>query len=208
MKFNCIHCGQSLEADSDMAGTSVTCPACSKDIMVPIPKDQPIKIGKPAPPSVPPTAVPDVSPLNTGLQPRSYFGTATMLFGVTSLPFALGVGFLMSLQTDTPFGEMLVESIIAGLMFGLLFGLIMAVFMKGDTITVTVRDKDDFVTRINVAMSQIGFNPETASGNFLTFKPSFQAGLMVGWFSVAIHGSKATIVGPSMYLKKIQKRLA
>jgi len=207
MKFNCIHCGQSLDADSDMAGTSVTCPACSKDIMVPVPKDQPIKIGRSAPPPVPPAVVPDASPLNTGLQPRSFFGTASMLFGVTSLPFALGSGFLMSLQTGTPFGKMLTVSIPAGLMFGLLFGLIMAAFMKGDTITVTVRDKDDFVTRINVAMSQIGFNPATASGNFLTFKPSFQAGLMAGRFSVAIQGGKATIVGPSMYLKKIKKRL-
>ncbi len=92
-------------------------------------------------------------------------------------------------------------------MFGLLFGLTMAAFLKGVTITVNVRDKDEFVSQINVAMSQIGFNPATASGNFLTFKPSFQAGLLSGNFSVAIQGNKATIVGPGMYVKKLQKCL-
>jgi len=207
MKFSCIHCGQSLDADSDMAGTLVTCPTCSSNITAPVPKDQPIKIGRFAPPPVPPAVVTDASPLNTGLQPRSYFGTASMLFGVTSLPFALGFGFLMSLQTGTPFGRMLTVSIPAGLMFGLLFGLIMAAFLKGRTVTVSVCDRDDFFSRINVAMSQIGFNPATDSGNFLTFKPSFQAGLMSGRFSVVIQGEKATIVGPSMHLKKIEKRL-
>ena len=127
MKFNCIHCEQSLDADSDMAGTSVTCPACSKNITVPVPKDQPIKIGRFAPPPVPPAAVTDASPLNTGLQPRSYFGTASMLFGVTSLPFALGFGFLMSLQTGTPFGSLRYPSLPASC---LVFSGIMAAFLK------------------------------------------------------------------------------
>ena len=207
MKFNCIHCGQSLEADSDMAGASVTCPACSKDMTVPVTKDQPIRVQRTTPLPIPQPPLPETSPLNTGLQPRSFFGTASMLFGVTSLPFALLFGFLMSLQTGVPFGRILTISIPAGLVFGLLFGLVMAAFLKGDTFTVNIRNRDDFVSRINVAMSQIGFNPATASANFLTFKPSFQAGLMSGRFSVVIQGSKATIVGPSMHLKKIQKRL-
>ena len=129
-----------------------------------------------------------------------------MIFGVTSPLFALGFDFLMSLQTGVPFGRMLTISIPTGFMFGLLFGLIMAAFLKADTITVNIRDRDDFVSRINVAMSQIGFYPETGSGNFLIFKPSFWAGLMSGRFSIVIQGSKATIVGPSKYLKNIQKR--
>lgn len=207
MKFECNHCGQSLEADSDMAGTSEACPTCSKEVRVPIPKDQPIRVQRATPPLVPPQPVSHASPLNTGLQPRSYLGTASMIFGVTALPFALLAGWLMSSGTGTPFGAVLVFTIPGGLMFGLLFGLTMAAFLKGVTITVNVRDKDEFVSQINVAMSQIGFNPATASGNFLTFKPSFQAGLLSGNFSVAIQGNKATIVGPGMYVKKLQKCL-
>jgi hypothetical protein len=143
----------------------------------------------------------------TGLQPRSYLGTASMLFAVTALPFALGFAFLMSFLTDIPFGRMLTLSIPGGLVFGFIFGLIMAAFLRGTTIAVNVRDRDEFVSRINVAMSELGFNPATASGNFLTFKPSFQAGLMSGMFSVVIQGSKATIVGPIMHANKLQKRL-
>lgn len=146
-------------------------------------------------------------PLNTTLQPRSYFGTASMFFGVTALPFGLGFGWLMSVQSGTPFGTMLKGTIPLGLMFGILFGLTMAAFFKGATIALTVRDKDEFVSQINIAMSQIGFNPATTSGNFLSFKPSFQAGLMSGKFSVVIHGTKATIVGPSLFVRKLQKRL-
>lgn len=35
IRFNCPHCSQSLEAEDDMAGMSLDCPACSKHISVP-----------------------------------------------------------------------------------------------------------------------------------------------------------------------------
>ena len=35
--FNCPHCAQSLEAPKDMAGSSISCPACHKQITVPNP---------------------------------------------------------------------------------------------------------------------------------------------------------------------------
>ncbi len=207
MKFNCIHCGQSLEADSDMAGSSVACPACSKNITVPVPKEQPIKVPRATPPPVPHQPASDPPPLNTGLQFRSYFGTAAIIFGETAPLFALLAGLVLSAETGTSFGAMLEQAIPAGIMFGLFFGLIAAHFLKSVTITVPVRDRDEFVSRIYVAMSQIGYNAATASGNFLTFKPSFFAGLASGRFCVVIQGNQATIVGPSIYLKKIQKRL-
>jgi len=191
-----------------MAGTSVACPVCSQNITVPVPRDQPIALPRAMPPPVPRRPALDNSPLNTGLQPRSYFGTASVLFGVTALPFGLLMGWIMSAQTGTTFGEMLIITIPGGLLFGLLFGFIMAAFLKGSTITVTVGDRDDLITRINVAMSQIGYNPATESANFLTFRPSFQAGLLAGRFSVVIQGNSATIVGPSAYIKKLAKRLA
>jgi len=36
-KFSCPHCQQSLEAESDMAGQNLECPACNKAITVPAP---------------------------------------------------------------------------------------------------------------------------------------------------------------------------
>ncbi len=35
VKFNCPHCNQHLEADPTMAGTSGSCPACAKDVVIP-----------------------------------------------------------------------------------------------------------------------------------------------------------------------------
>jgi DNA-directed RNA polymerase subunit RPC12/RpoP len=34
-KFNCPHCGQSLEAPEDMLGETITCPACTGSIVLP-----------------------------------------------------------------------------------------------------------------------------------------------------------------------------
>jgi hypothetical protein len=36
IRFTCQHCGQSLEAQADMAGDSIDCPTCHKLIAVPI----------------------------------------------------------------------------------------------------------------------------------------------------------------------------
>jgi membrane protein YdbS with pleckstrin-like domain/DNA-directed RNA polymerase subunit RPC12/RpoP len=44
-KFNCPHCGQSLEAPEDMGGQSIDCPSCSKPLVIPAPA---------APPATPP----------------------------------------------------------------------------------------------------------------------------------------------------------
>ncbi len=38
INFDCPHCGQNLDAEEDMAGWSIDCPACSKKIKVPIPE--------------------------------------------------------------------------------------------------------------------------------------------------------------------------
>jgi len=206
MKFKCIHCGQSLEADSDMAGITVECPACSKEVRVPILKDQPIKVQRPKPPPVPPQPVSDATLIETGLQPRSYFVVAAMIFGVIALPYTLLMVWFRPAWEGISFGTNLIMTIPEGLMFGIVFGLVGAAFLKGATITVNVGDRDEFISRVNVAMSQIGFYPDTASGNFFTFKHSL-SGFISGKLSVVIKENKATIVGPAMHVKKLKKRL-
>lgn len=146
--------------------------------------------------------------INTRLQPRSFLGTATMIFGVTALPFALGTALLMSLESEESFGKLLVVTIPVGLIFGILFDLAMAVFFKGVTITVNFSNREKFVALINVAISQIGYNPTTSSINFLNFKPSFSAGLMTGKTSVILESNKATIIGPSIYINKLKRHMA
>ena len=40
IRFSCQHCGQSLEAPTDMAGTVVDCPGCKRPITVPAPEPE------------------------------------------------------------------------------------------------------------------------------------------------------------------------
>ena len=141
-------------------------------------------------------------------EPRSYAGTAIMLGAITALPFAILWSWMFAAMQERSFGEILPFGLGAGLFFGLFFGLTMAVFLKGETATVEVRDAKGFISRLNVAMSQLGYNPATQTEDFLTYKPSFQAGLAGGRLSVQLQEGQAVIVGPRMYVKKLLKRLA
>jgi len=49
IKFACPYCSQSLEAPSDMAGETLSCPACQKQITVPRPTRPPATIQRPHP---------------------------------------------------------------------------------------------------------------------------------------------------------------
>jgi hypothetical protein len=141
-------------------------------------------------------------------EPRSYAGTAIMLGAITALPFAILWSWLFAAMQQRSFGEILSFGIGAGLFFGLFFGLTMAFFLKGETATVEVRDAKGFVSRLNVAMSQLGYNPATQTEDFFTYKPSFQAGFTAGRISVQFQDGQAVVVGPKMYVKKLLKRLA
>ncbi len=132
--------------------------------------------------------------------PRSYFSTFCLIFSVTALPFAI----LMALITGTP----IYVNVLSGFTFGLLFGLIMSALIRGETMSVTFTERQEFLGRLNTRLAEIGYNPDTQTDTFLTFKPSFQAGLLAGKISVQINDSSAIIVGPKMYLKKLMKYLS
>jgi len=141
-------------------------------------------------------------------EPRSYIGTAIMLGVITALPFAIGWSWLFASMQQRPFGEILPFGMGAGFFFGLFFGLTMAFFLKGETTIIKIADKRGFVSQLNVAMSQLGYNPATQADDFFTYKPSFQAGLAAGRISVQLTGGQAVVVGPKMYIRKLLKRLA
>src|SRR5207248_10142006 len=92
-------------------------------------------------------------------EPRSFAGTALMIGGITSLPFAILWSGLFAAMQHQSFGDILPFGLGAGLFFGVFFGLAMAFFLKGETVAVEVRDKKAFISRLNVAMSQLGYNP-------------------------------------------------
>ena len=132
---------------------------------------------------------------------RNYAAALTgPAFGIL---FSVGV----ALTEQRSVGQVLPVGLVAGVFFGVFFGLTMAFFLKGETTRMEATDKNTFVARLNVATSQLGYYPATQSEDFLTYKPSFQAGLAAGRISVQWHEGQAVIVGPKMYVKKLLKRL-
>jgi hypothetical protein len=141
-------------------------------------------------------------------EPRSYAGTATLLGAVTGLPFTVLYAWLVGALLQRPFGEMLPCGLGAGVFFGVSFGLVMARCFKGETATVKVAEPKGFVQRLNVALAQLGYHPATQAEDFLTYRPSVQAGLAAGRVSVQLRDGQAVIVGPKLYVEKLLTRLA
>lgn len=130
-----------------------------------------------------------------------------MLGSITALPFGILWSWLFSFLQQRPFGEILPFGLGAGLFFGLFFSLAMAFFLKGETATVEIADKKEFISWLNVALSELGYYPTTQFEDLLTYKPSFQAGLAAGRISVQLRDGRAVVVGPKMYVKKLLMRL-
>lgn len=134
------------------------------------------------------------------MKTRGYFATVINLFVFTSLPFSI----LMAIFSGTPIGS----TLIPGVVFGLIFGFIGALFLKGDKITIPLDNKDKTISKVNIRLAEIGYHPETQTENFLTFKPSFQAGLLAGKISIQVEVNSLTIIGPRIYLKKLIKEVS
>ncbi|MCC7138005.1 MAG: hypothetical protein IT460_06200 [Planctomycetes bacterium] len=115
--------------------------------------------------------------------------------------------WLSAVIQQRSFGEFLPFGLVAGVVFGLVFGLTMARLFKSETATVEVADRKRFVSALNVATAQLGYNPASRSEDFFTYKPSFQAGWAAGRISVQIGEQRAVIVGPKMYVQKQLGRL-
>jgi len=141
-------------------------------------------------------------------EPRGFAGTAVMVAAVTALPFAILWSWLFAAMQQRTFAEILPFGLGAGFFGGVFFGLAMAFFIRAETVTVTIQDMAAFVSRLNVAASQLGFFPASQTADFFTYKPSFQAGLLAGRISVQIDDTEATTVGPRIYVARLQKKLS
>jgi hypothetical protein len=141
------------------------------------------------------------------LSPRSYGGTAIMIGGLSALPYGLLSSWFLAVSQQRPLAETLTAGLGIGMLFGVLFGLAMAFFFQGTTATLGIHNKEVFRARVNVATSELGYFPATQSPDFLTYKPSWQAGLAVGRISIQLEGDRAVVVGPKTYVKDLLKRL-
>jgi hypothetical protein len=140
-------------------------------------------------------------------EPRSYIGTAFLLGGVTLLPVALGWSWFMAVALTRPFGEIFPFGLCFGILTSFSSGIIGGFYLKGETATIEVTDRKAFIAQLNVATSQLGYNPATQTDDFFTYKPSFQAGLAGGRISVQLQPEQAFVVGSKMYVKKLVQRL-
>lgn len=138
----------------------------------------------------------------------NFLRTFLILFLITAVLWALLWSLLFSAIIGKEFSQVLPVGIWSGIAFGLIFSFIMSFFMKSATISLTSRDKEEFLARLNIALAEIGYHPESQAEGFLIYKPSVQAGLLAGKISIQIGDSSLTIIGPNTYIKKLQKKLS
>lgn len=102
------------------------------------------------------------------MEHRGFWGTFVTVAAIAALPFALLSSLYFSLMMGLEFGAALRAGIWAGNAYGLLFGFVMAFFMKAVTISVTYEDKRAFLARLNVALAEIDYHPESQTESFTT----------------------------------------
>jgi hypothetical protein len=133
------------------------------------------------------------------MNPRGYLATATMFGTITALPF----GLLFSLLTNIP-----VEAgLIAGIFFGLLFGPFMAIFFRGMRVRLPATNAR-FDGLLQQAMAEFGYYLESQIGSSMTFKPSFQAGLLAGRITITKAADGVDVFGPAFYVKKLNRKFS
>lgn len=130
-----------------------------------------------------------------------------MIAGYSTFPMILLSSLIHSLVWDIKYSQALPFGIFYGISFGLLFGLIGALYIKTLTISIPLKDRVEFYSKLNITLAELGYHPESQTGNFFTYRPSFQAGLLSGKISIQIENCNAEIIGPNMYIKKLQKIL-
>ena len=156
------------------------------------------------------------------MQARGFWGTFAVLAAkmtilvivIATIVFFL-IGLAGTLAGEGSFSEWLAiigagfaVAVPVGVGFGLLFGLLQAFDYKSSTISVSFDNKDVFLTQLKAAMTRIGFHPESQNHNALSYKRSaFREKLMNPRISAQIEQNSATIVGPALYIKRLQKNI-
>jgi hypothetical protein len=78
--------------------------------------------------------------------------------------------------------------------------------MKG-TLSLPIYDRNEFLHRVNSAITSLRYRPLSQTQNLLIYKPPVVGGLLAEKISVQLEQTSATITAPRNLLKKIQARL-
>ena len=141
------------------------------------------------------------------MKPRGFWGTFFTIATSTAVIFALIYSWLFAVIDRNDFGQVFIRGgLWMGIFLGTGLGLGMAPFFKAERISMKFRDKDSFLSRLNIALAELGYHPESQIEDFITYKPAFPAGfgLIDGKISLLIGDKSATVVGPHMALLKLQ----
>jgi hypothetical protein len=233
-KMSCPHCNRTLNLTEKAMGMIVPCPGCNQPVTVPqappsLPSVHPVaaeappfRVADPAHVASPPP-MPALAPRIGGGSPtrfeielspqrRDLADTVRMsaLLGIGFWLFwAVGFSFLFAAFENRSFEDVFPIA----LKTGILVGLLMAVFAPFSLVCVraTIRfsEKNDFVARLKTATSQLGYVAVSATGDSMTYRPSFKTAvdLLLGPTSVELEHDHAIMSGPKMHVKKIVKRL-
>jgi len=145
------------------------------------------------------------------MKPRGYFGNFIVVAPLSGLLFTLLTLLLFySFIKHLGFGEFLIF-LLMGSIFGLLFGSVMAFFWKEDTVSLTFKDKESFLRKLDIALLKIGYRFQNKREDVFTYIQSLRLGSLIPQIYpkiyMQIETNTARIVCPKIYIKKLQKQL-
>jgi len=89
---------------------------------------------------------------------------------------------------------------------GLTFGMFAGPDLRGVTERVRVDDPVSFMARVNVALAELDYHPETHVHGLVTYKPSLHHAL-AGRLSVQLKDGEALVVGRRFYVRRLLRKL-
>jgi hypothetical protein len=97
--------------------------------------------------------------------------------------------------------------VLMGIVVGLLFGFAMTLIARPVTLSMSFQDKGIFKSVVYAMLTGIGYCLQSETKNFIIYKPSIRAGLLMEKIIVQMENNSATIIGPLIHVKKLQKLL-
>jgi hypothetical protein len=141
-------------------------------------------------------------------EPRSFGGVAFRIGAMVMLPFALLMSWLVSCLLGYEFGQVLPFGLAGSLVFGTIFGLNNARYLQLEHVRLEMGDRKEFLGRLNLVMSSLGYYPAQGNEGFHLYQPSFLTGWAAGGVVAQELGSAVELVGPRVFVLKALELLA
>jgi hypothetical protein len=139
------------------------------------------------------------------MKPRGYWGSL-LTVGAIVLPLSIILWPVLFSVGPMTLGEAFSSTgLWVGLIFGVFMTLAMAFVVRRRTITLAVQDKNAFISDMTKTLAAAGYHLESQGENVLTFGPSARAGILAPNVVVEVGDTSATIAGPRLPLKRLQK---